>query len=95
MMFAIEARANGELALCGRLDAARADHADRELQKVTTSVRLDLSALDYISSAGIAVLVKLQLRLRESNHAVVLVALQPRVRAVFHFAKIEEFFGIL
>ena len=94
-MFAIEPRGDGELALRGRLDAAQAENADRELQKISASVRLDLSALDYISSAGIAVLVKLQLRLQEANHSVVLVALQPRVRAVFHFANLDDFFGIV
>lgn len=79
----------------GRLDASQAAFADRELQRITESTELDVSGLDYISSAGLGVLVKAQVRLREANHSLRLVDPQPRVRAVFHFASLENFFGLV
>ena len=83
------------VAMRGRLDASQAALADRELGRITEAVVLDLSGLDYISSAGLGVLVKLQVRLREANHSLRLADAQPRVRAVFHFANLEEFFGLV
>lgn len=82
------------VAMKGRLDASQAALADRELERLTESTTLDLSGLDYISSAGLGVLVKVQVRLRETDQSLHIVDPQPRVRAVFHFASLEGFFGL-
>lgn len=80
--------------LTGRLDAAQAPRLAQLLDKVSGSQVLDLAGLDYISSAGIGVLVKTQLRLQENGCRLQLANVQPRVRAVLHFAGLEQFFAI-
>ena len=80
--------------LGGRLDAAQAPRLAQLLDAVTVSTVVDLAGLEYISSAGIGVLVRTQLRLQESGLCLQLLHLQPRVRAVLHFAGLEEFFAL-
>jgi len=82
------------IVLCGRLDAAQAPRLAQLLDALEDSTVLDLTGLEYISSAGIGVLVKAQLRLQEAGSRLQLDNLQPRVRAVLHFAGLEQFFGI-
>lgn len=93
-MFEIKNRGDGVLAVSGRLDASQAEMAEKRMNAIQESVRVDLGGLDYISSAGIGVFVKTQLRLQAAGHALKLVNLHPRVRAIFHFAGLEQLFGI-
>ena len=92
-MFDIQLK-DGVVVISGRLDASQADRAERMLIHIQQSAVADLAALDYISSAGISVLVKAQQRLMADGHALKLVNLQPRVRDVFHYASLEKVFGI-
>jgi anti-sigma B factor antagonist len=82
------------LVLSGRFDASRVEEAERLLVALASSTTADLSALDYISSAGIGALVKAQKRLHARGQALRLTRLQPRVRDVFHYAGLEGLFGI-
>ena len=93
-MFEIKTEADGTLRASGRLDASQAERAEKLLDVLEESARIDLSALDYVSSAGIGVFVKTQLRLQAKGHALKLVNLHPRVRAVFHYAGLEQLFGV-
>jgi anti-anti-sigma factor len=93
-MFDIRIEGMDRVVLSGRLDAASAAKADAVLGGLATSAVADLAALDYISSAGIGVLVKQQLRLQAAGHALRLAQVQPRVRAIFHYAGLEHTFGI-
>ncbi len=93
-MLRIRQLGDSGVAMSGRLDASQADQADRELQRLTGPVALDLSELEYISSAGIAVLVKARVRLQEAGATMRVVSAHPRVRAVLHFAGLEAFFGL-
>ncbi len=93
-MLDIRMQDGDRLVVSGRLDAAQAAKADAALATVEGSTVADLAGLDYISSAGLGVLVKAQLRLQKAGHALQLVNLQPRVRAIFHYAGLEATFGI-
>ena len=55
-MLAIEAGADGRVAMSGRLDASQAATAQAFLDKLNGEVVLDCTALDYLSSAGLGVL---------------------------------------
>jgi anti-sigma B factor antagonist len=55
---------------------------------------VDLSDLKYISSAGIGVLMKTYKRLHDSGNTIKLVNLSQHVRNVFHYAGLEQLFGI-
>jgi anti-anti-sigma factor len=93
-VFDIQVLESGRIAISGRLDAAAAPKADAELAQLTGTIVADLGKLEYISSAGIGVLVKAQVRLQAGGHMLRLANLQPRVRAIFHYAGLEKTFGL-
>ena len=93
-MFEIRMDDNGGMKLAGRLDAAEAERAADELRAVRQSVRLDCSELDYISSAGIGVLIELYKRLQASGHTVTLTHVLPRVRNIFRYAGLDRLLNI-
>ena len=93
-MFEIRVMEPGMVRLSGRLDAAEAERVGNELLAIQSSVRLDCSELDYISSAGIGVLIELFKRLQASGHTMTLVNLLPRVRNIFRYAGLDRLLTI-
>jgi anti-sigma B factor antagonist len=90
-VFEIQLR-DGILFLSGRLDASKVADAEKVLDTLTQSTTVDLSELDYISSAGIGAFLKVQKRLHASGQGLRLVHPRPRVRDIFHFAGLEHVF---
>jgi anti-sigma B factor antagonist len=93
-MFEIRMMEPGTVRLSGRLDAAEAERVGDELLAIRSSVRLDCSELDYISSAGIGVLIELFKRLQASGQTMTLVNLLPRVRNIFRYAGLDRLLTI-
>lgn len=93
-MFEIRVLEPGTVLLTGRLDAAEAERVGTELLAIQSSVRLDCSELDYISSAGIGVLIELFKRLQASGQTMTLVNLLPRVRNIFRYAGLDRLLTI-
>jgi len=89
-MFDIRVQGSGLVLLSGRLDAAQADRAKATLDTVRESATLDLTDLDYVSSAGLGVLVQTFKRLRDSGHEFRLTNLKPRIRSVFVYAGLDK-----
>jgi len=57
-------------------------------------LRLDCSELDYISSAGLGVLIELHKRLVAAGQTLTLANLVPRVRNVFMYAGLDRLLNI-
>ena len=89
-MFEIQVESGGLVRLSGRLDAAQADRAKAALETVNGPAVIDLTDLDYVSSAGLGVLVQTYKRLRDSGHAFRLTNLKPRIRSVFVYAGLDK-----
>ncbi len=88
MTIAIEATERAHIAtLRGQLNSANAASVESELLTLvnqgTKHWLLDFSALDYISSAGLRVVLVLAKRLRQESGKLVLCGMQPHVREVF------------
>lgn len=81
---------DGTVFLAGRLDAAQVDQAKKILGGLGTSVRADCSALEYISSAGIGLLMVTYKRLHDAGHSFRLVNVTPRIRTVFQYAGLDK-----
>jgi anti-sigma B factor antagonist len=86
---------NGEIVLAGRFDASEAVKAETFLAAVTGSRTVDLGGLEYISSAGLGVLLATQKRLMSSGSGLKLVNLQGHVREVFHYSGFDKIFEIV
>lgn len=80
--------------IAGRLDAAQAGVADAFLQKVGGSVTLDCNGLDYVSSAGLGVLLKTQKRLLGSGGKLRLAGVNPHLRDILTYSGFDQIFEI-
>ncbi|HEY2924124.1 MAG TPA: STAS domain-containing protein [Candidatus Eisenbacteria bacterium] len=89
-MLEIQLQGGGLIKLSGRLDAAQADRAKAALEKVNEPATIDLTDLDYVSSAGLGVLVQTYKRLRDAGHTFRLTNLKPRIRSVFVYAGLDK-----
>lgn len=84
----------GTIHLTGRLDAAEADRAMAVFEPLPGPLTADCEGLEYISSAGLSVLVVTHKRLMASGHKLRIVNLQPRVRNVFKYAGLDRLFQV-
>lgn len=93
-MLVIDDGPDGTLLVTGRLDAAQAPAAQARLDLVTGSVTLDLAGLEYISSAGLGVLLKTQKRLLSDGGGIRLTGLRPGLRDIFVYSGFDQIFRI-
>lgn len=93
-MFEIERNNNGAIILTGRLDASQADAARSFLERMSESCTLDFAELDYISSAGLGVLLATQKRLSSSGHKLRLINLSKHIKDIFQYAGFDHIFEI-
>lgn len=84
----------GTVRLIGRLDGDEADRALAAFAGLQGSIVADCSELEYISSAGIAVILVTLQRLNKLGHTFRLHPVQPRVRNVFKYAGLAQMLGI-
>jgi len=93
-MLAMELGAGNVIVVAGRLDAAQSPAAQAFLDKVQGPATLDCARLDYISSAGLGVLLKTQKRLMASGHKLRLTGLSRHLRDIFQYSGFDRIFEI-
>lgn len=93
-MFSVSVTGEGEVVLVGRLDASQVDAASSVFDRLTSTTRVNFEHLDYISSAGLGILLKTQKRLGESGQRLVLTRMNKMVRDVFRVARFDLVFSI-
>ena len=84
----------GELAFSGRLDAAQVEKANKVLQGITSSKTIDFRELEYISSAGLGILLSNQKRLKDAGFQLILKNLNKHIRDIFSFTGFDRIFTI-
>jgi len=93
-MLTIETDEGGTLVMKGRLDAAQAASAQAALDKVSGTVTLQVGGLEYISSAGLGVLLKTQKRLMAGDGKLRLAGVGPHLRDIFVYSGFDQLFEI-
>jgi anti-sigma B factor antagonist len=93
-MFEIRIGDAGEVVMSGRLDAAQCDKAMQFLDSLPAPRVVDLAALEYISSAGLGVLLKTQKRVMASGKGLRLVNANRHIRDIFRYAGFDRIFEI-
>ncbi len=78
----------------GRLDAAQAPRAQEFLDAVTDECVLDLGKLEYISSAGLGVLLRTHKRLMSSSSGLKLVNVNSHINDIFMYSGFDKLFEI-
>jgi anti-sigma B factor antagonist len=85
---------NGTYYLEGRLDAAQVDTARAQLDRVTESVVIDLTDLQYISSAGLGMFIAIHTRLNGLGKTLRLKNPNHMVKNVFRLSRLDQLISI-
>jgi len=93
-MLAIDFTEKGHVLMAGRFDAAQCPTAQAFLDKLSGPVTLDCSRLEYISSAGLGVLLKTQKRLMASSGGLRLAGVSRHLRDIFQYSGFDQIFEI-
>ncbi|MEO8485796.1 MAG: STAS domain-containing protein [Betaproteobacteria bacterium] len=93
-MLSIDHGPDGAVVVSGRLDAAQAPAAQAFLDRAQGVVTLDCRALEYISSAGLGVLLKTHKRLLASSGKLRLTGVGPHLRDIFTYSGFDQLFEI-
>jgi anti-anti-sigma factor len=93
-MFTIENGPDGVVVIAGRLDAGQAATAQSFLDRLRGVVTLDCRRLEYISSAGLGVLLKTQKNLLASAGKLRLVGVNRHLRDIFRYSGFDQIFEI-
>lgn len=93
-MFEIYFNENQEIILQGRFDASQVERATELFERINKITKVDFTDLDYISSAGLSVLLKTQKRLMSNGHELIIKNLNKHIREIFKYAGFDLLFRI-
>jgi len=93
-MFQIGFDETGSIIAEGRLDAAQAPRAQEFLDAVTEQCVLDLGKLEYMSSAGLGVLLRTHKRLMGSGGGLKMVNVNSHINDIFMYSGFDKLFEI-
>ncbi len=93
-MFDIQHGDDGSIVCTGRLDAAQCEKGQAFMDEIMESSTLDFAALEYISSAGLGILLKTQKRLAENGAALRIINVNNHIHDVFRYSGFHAIFDI-
>ena len=83
-----------DVRLKGRLDATQSERAFSEFESLEGECTVHFDELEYISSAGLSVLLHTQQRLSKAGGSIKLRGLNPHVKLVFEYAGFDMIFDM-
>ena len=89
-MFNVLIEPAGTVTFSGRLDTTQAPRALELLQPLKGTVTVNLAALEYISSAGLGVLIATHNRLKASGGALIILNPTQHVRHILSLACLDK-----
>ena len=84
----------GRVLFTGRLDAAQSAKAQSFLDALADPGEIDLSGLEYISSAGLGVLLRTHKRLMASGGKLRLVNVGNHINDIFKYSGFDQLFDV-
>jgi anti-sigma B factor antagonist len=93
-VFAIDFGAPDVVVVSGRLDAAQSPAAQAFLDQVQGLVTLDCTRLEYVSSAGLGVLLRTQKRLLGGAGKLRLAGVNPHLLDILTYSGFDQIFEI-
>ena len=93
-MFEIDLNDDGIVVVSGRLDAAQAPAAQEFLDGLGDACVIDMAGLEYISSAGLGVLLRTHKRLMASGKGLELVNVHKHINDIFCYSGFDKLFAI-
>jgi anti-sigma B factor antagonist len=89
-MFKVLIEPAGAVTFTGRLDTTQAPRALELMQPLSGTVTINLAELEYISSAGLGVLIATHNRLKASGGALILLHPTQHVRHILSLACLDK-----
>jgi len=93
-MFEAKKINSSEILLCGMFDATKVEQASKVFDEIKESCVINCAELNYISSAGLGILLTAQKRLSHSGAELKLTNMNQRIREVFQYAGFDTLFEI-
>ena len=93
-MFDIEYGNDGAVLCRGRLDAAQCEKAQAFMDELEGANTLDFGDLEYISSAGLGILLKTQKRLAGGGAGLKIINVNNHIYDVFRYSGFHAIFDI-
>ena len=93
-MFEIEFSDESVIVVRGRLDAAQAPRAQEFLDNVSSECVLDMGELEYISSAGLGVLLRTHKRMMADGKGLKLTNVNKHINDIFSYSGFDKLFDI-
>ena len=93
-MFDLRVGAEGIVKFSGRLDASAAEMVHDKLRALGGPMTVDFSELEYISSAGLGLIIETYKRLTGQGQSFRIVNLTPKVRNIFAYAGLDKLLRI-
>jgi anti-sigma B factor antagonist len=93
-MFDVRILDSGDLSFSGRLDASQTEKAEKYLKSISASRSIDCKDLEYISSAGLGILLASQKRLKSTGNGLILKNLNNHIKDIFMFTGFDKIFEI-
>lgn len=93
-MLEIESGDDGRVIISGRLDTAQCAKAQAFLDGLSAPSVLDFAGLDYISSAGLGVLLITQKRAMKSGGSLSIINVNSHIHDIFRFSGFDKIFKI-
>ena len=93
-MFDITKKDNSTVVITGRFDASQTKIAENLFSTITTSCTVDFANLEYISSAGLGVLIAAYKRLNKAGFSMKIINMSNHIKDIFHYARLDKIFDI-
>lgn len=93
-MLSIDVGAGGAVVMSGRLDATQASTAQSFLDGLDGVVTIDCTALEYLSSAGLGVLLKTHKRLLAAQGKLRLSGVSRHLQDIFSYSGFDQILEI-
>lgn len=93
-MLQIETADRSTVLLSGRFDATQVQKAESVLEEIEGDCILDCRGLEYISSAGIGVILATFKRLHDRSASFKMTNVNQEIRQVFRYAGLDKIMGI-
>lgn len=93
-MFETRFQDDGQIVLSGRFDASQVAVATDFFQEVSGDAVVDFSELEYISSAGLGILLATQKRLKDSGSSLRIINASQQIRDILRFSGLDRLFDV-